>query len=70
VSKSALEPPVILRIVPWVGKVSFSYGGSQICSGSGGGGLVFVLDCWWCCLVLGRLFVGLVEDIVGVLYPR
>jgi hypothetical protein len=35
VSKSMLEPPVIVRIVLWVGKVLGCCGGSWICSGGG-----------------------------------
>jgi hypothetical protein len=38
-----LEPPVIVRIVPWVGKVSDCCGGSWICGRGGGGGLASVL---------------------------
>jgi hypothetical protein len=42
VSKSGLEPLVIVRIVPWVGKASAYCGGSWIC-GRGGRGLASVL---------------------------
>jgi hypothetical protein len=38
-----LEPLVIVRIVPWVGKVSGCCGGSWICGRGGGGGLTLVL---------------------------
>jgi hypothetical protein len=38
-----LEHPVIVRIMPWVGKVSSCCGGSWICGGGGGKGLASVL---------------------------
>jgi hypothetical protein len=38
-----LEPLVIVRIVPWVGKVSDCCAGSWICAGGGGGELASVL---------------------------
>jgi hypothetical protein len=38
-----LQPHVIVRIVPWVGKVSDYGGGSWICDEGGGGGLALVL---------------------------
>jgi hypothetical protein len=38
-----LESPVIVRIVPWVGKVSSYCGGSWTCGSGGGGGLASVL---------------------------
>jgi hypothetical protein len=40
---SVLGPPVIVRIVSWVGKVLGCCGGSWICGGGGGGGLASVL---------------------------
>jgi hypothetical protein len=40
--ESMLEPPVIVRIVPWVGKVLDCYGGSWICGGGGGRGLASI----------------------------
>jgi hypothetical protein len=43
VSKLELEPPVIVRIVPWVEKTSFGYWGSWVCGGGGGGGLASFL---------------------------
>jgi hypothetical protein len=48
--KSVLEPLVIMRIVPWVGKVSVCYRGSRTC---GGGGLVSGLFCWLVLLDVG-----------------
>jgi hypothetical protein len=38
VLKLVLEPPVIVRIVTWVGKVSFGCWGSWVYGGGGGGG--------------------------------
>jgi hypothetical protein len=45
VSKSVLESPLIMRIVPWVGKLLDCYRGLQICS-RGGGRLASGLLCW------------------------
>jgi hypothetical protein len=36
---------VIVRIMPWVGKLSVCCRGSQICCGGGGGGLASSLIC-------------------------
>jgi hypothetical protein len=45
------EPPVIVSMVPWVGKFSSCCRGSWTCGeGGGGGGLVLVLT--WLPLVL------------------
>jgi hypothetical protein len=62
VSKSVLEPPVIVRIVPWVGKVSDSYEGSWICGGVCGGKLASVLT--WGLALFG---IGLLRRLFGVL---
>jgi hypothetical protein len=56
-SKSVFEPPVIVRIVSWMGKVSGCYGGSCT-SGGGGGGLVLALT--WLLVLLLLLGVGYV----------
>jgi hypothetical protein len=42
-SKLVLEPPVIVRTVPWVGKLSVCYSGSRICNGGDRGGLVMLV---------------------------
>jgi hypothetical protein len=38
-SKLVLEPSVIVRIVPWIGKASIDNWGSWVCGGGEGGGL-------------------------------
>jgi hypothetical protein len=55
VSKSVLEPPVIVRIVTWVGKISDCCGGSQFC---GGGGLALSLFCWLVLFGVGYVICG------------
>jgi hypothetical protein len=50
VSKSVLDPLGIMRIVPWVGKVSVCGGGSRAC---GGGGFISRLFCWLVLLDVG-----------------
>jgi hypothetical protein len=44
VSKSVFEPPVIVKIMPCVGKASTCCGGSWFCCGGWGGGLALVLS--------------------------
>jgi hypothetical protein len=53
VSKLALEPPVIVRIMPWVGKSLFGCWGSWVCDGGGGGGLASFFI-WGDCFALDR----------------
>jgi hypothetical protein len=65
-----LEPPVIVKIVSWVGKVSVCCGDSWICGRGGGGGLgsvltwglaLFGIEYMICGSVRGMLFVELVK---------
>jgi hypothetical protein len=50
-----MEPPVIVRIVLWVGKVSGCYRGSWICGRGGGRGLTSVLT--WGLVLFGIGYV-------------
>jgi hypothetical protein len=44
-SEVVLEPPRMVRIVPWVGNLSLCCGSSRICSGGGRAGLGSDLFC-------------------------
>jgi hypothetical protein len=59
VVKIDVGAPVIVRIVPWVGKVLVCCRGSQICCGGGGGGLDFGLVCLLALLDVGYVIWGI-----------
>jgi hypothetical protein len=64
VLKYVLVPPMMVRIVPWVGKLSFCCGGLWICSRGRMVGWFLIYFVELCCLAFGRSFVELVEDML------
>jgi hypothetical protein len=56
-----LEPLVIVRIVPLVGKVSSHCGASWICGGGGGDGLTSVLTWGLVLFGIGYVICGTAE---------
>jgi hypothetical protein len=54
---SVFEPPVIVSMVPWVGKFSGCYGGSCACCGAGGNGRFGSALTWLVLVLFGAGYV-------------